>query len=65
MTYQFLEKAIQHIKSEGFEVMNWKYGRRRIFKVLDNRNGDESLGMYSDELIAWYRGYVTCSRRNH
>lgn len=58
MSYLYLKYVIEHIKLAGFEVMNWKPGSRRIFKVLDNKTGDESKGMYSEELIAWYRGYL-------
>lgn len=51
-----LRRVIACIESEGYTVMNWKPGNRRIFKVL--RSGEEvSTGMYSSELRAWYKGW--------
>lgn len=63
MSYQDVKDIIECLKSESFEVMNWKPGNRRVYKVLDNRNGDESKGMYSNELKAWFRGYLQGLKR--
>ena len=51
-------RILDYLRSEGFEIMNWMPGNRRIFKILNNKNSMESKGMYSDELRAWYRGYL-------
>lgn len=53
-----LKDIIEGIKSEGFDVMNWKPGNRRIFKVLDSSGNEISNGMYSNELRAWFKGYL-------
>ena len=57
MSYQDVKDVIDCIESEGFEVTNWKPGNRRLYRVLDNgrETGD---GMYSNELKAWFRGYL-------
>lgn len=52
-----LKDIVACIESEGYTVMNWRPGTRRIFKVL--RDGWEvSNGMYSSELRAWFKGYL-------
>lgn len=53
-----LKNIIELIEREGHTVMNWKPGSKRIFKVLDKNNNEASLGMYSNELRAWWRGYI-------
>ena len=53
-----LKDIVQCIESEGFSVMNWRPGNKRIFKVLDTRGNEVSVGMYSPELRAWFRGYL-------
>ncbi len=64
----FLKKTqdiIKLIEEEGHTVMNWKPGNKRIFKVLDKNNFEASEGMYSNELRAWWRGYIrgVCTTR--
>lgn len=53
-----LKDIIRCIESEGFTVMNWRPGNRRIFKVLTNNGNEASNGMFSSELRAWFRGYL-------
>lgn len=53
-----LKDIVECIKLEGFDVMNWRPGIRRIFKVLDAKGFEASQGMYSNELRAWFRGYL-------
>lgn len=53
-----LEDTINCIKSKGLDVMNWKPGNRRIFKVLDAQGQEISGGMFSNELVAWFKGYL-------
>lgn len=55
---QDLTEIITYLRSEGFEVQNWKPGDKRIFQILHPRGSVGSVGMYSDELRAWYAGYV-------
>ena len=53
-----LRDIVQCIESEGFTVMNWKPGNKRIFKVLTGNGNEASYGMFSSELRAWFRGYL-------
>lgn len=53
-----LKDIVACIESEGFTVMNWKPGNRRIFKVLARDGFEASYGMYSSELRAWFKGYL-------
>jgi len=53
-----LESIIKGIRAEGLSVINWKPGNRRIFKVLDPSGYEASQGMYSNELRAWFNGYL-------
>ncbi|GAI07059.1 unnamed protein product [marine sediment metagenome] len=46
-----LKDIIKRIEAENFEVMNWKPGKRRIFKVLDLSGNEVSNGMYSTPLL--------------
>lgn len=53
-----LKDIVECIEAKGFNVMNWKPGNRRIFQVLDSRGCEVSQGMYSNELRAWFKGYL-------
>lgn len=53
-----LKDIVARIESEGFTVMNWKPGNRRIFKVAERCGFVVSDGMYSNELQAWFNGYL-------
>lgn len=53
-----IKDTIECIKAEGFTVQNWKPGDKRIFKVLDSYGNEASYGMYSNELRAWYTGFL-------
>ena len=53
-----ITNILAYLRSQGFEVMNWRPGNRRIYKILNSKGDMESRGMYSDELGAWYRGYL-------
>ena len=54
---------VECIESLGYEVMNWKPGTRRIYKVL-NTGHEVSLGMYASELRAWFRGLLQGLKNN-
>lgn len=53
-----IKDIIMCIESEGYQVMNWKPGNKRIFKVLDAQGNEVSKGMYSNELFTWFNGYL-------
>ena len=50
-------EVIQQVEAEGLQVMNWKPGNKRIFKILDSNSHEVTGGMFSEELRAWYKGY--------
>lgn len=53
-----LKDIVARIELEGYTVMNWRPGARRIFKVLKGDGREISNGMYSNELRAWLKGYL-------
>lgn len=58
MTKSETELVVDSLKALGFYVQNWKPGNRRIFKILDHDSLEVTEGMFSDELKAWYKGFI-------
>lgn len=55
---------IVYLESRGYQVINWKPGYRRIYKVLSPLESGraDSQGMYAGEFRAWFKGYLEGGR---
>ena len=58
-----IDKLVDRIESEGFTVPDWKMSDRRVFTILDSKGNVLTLGMYSNELRAWFLGYLEGKKR--